>query len=396
MYKRPIHRVLLDRLREERRFIQVLAGPRQVGKTTLVQQVLQGLHVPSHYAAAEEPVTKDRLWVEQQWEAARRLVSGPGHKPSAVLVLDEVQKIPDWSDIVKFLWDQDTAKRLPLHVVILGSAPLLVQKGLSESLAGRFEVIPVTHWSLIEMKDAFGWSLDQYVYYGGYPGSAPLIGDAQRWRQYILNSLVETTLSKDILQMQRVDKPALLRRLFELGCHYSGQVLSLTKVLGQLQDKGNTATLAHYLDMLRGCGLLEGLQKYAGQQVRQRASSPKFQVDNNALMTAMGDTDFKATREDPEYWGRLVESAVGAYLVNSARASSLRVHYWQDVNKEVDFVLAKGGKVIALEVKSTRRKATMPGIEAFAKQFKVHKKLLVGGQGIPLEEFLTTDADAWF
>lgn len=396
VYKRPACQVLLNRLGETRRFIQVLAGPRQVGKTTVVQQVLQDLRIPSHYASADEPGTKDRLWVEQQWEAARRFVSGPGHESAAVLVLDEIQKIPGWSDIVKFLWDQDSTRRIPLRVVVLGSAPLLVQSGLSESLAGRFEVIPVTHWSLGEMKVAFGWSPDQYVFYGGYPGSATLIQDYPRWRQYIMDSLVETTLSKDILQMQRVDKPALLRRLFELGCHYSGQVLSLTKMLGQLQDRGNTATLAHYLDMLRGCGLLEGLPKYAGQKVRQKASSPKFQVHNNALMSSLSDHGLEAARKDPEYWGRLVESAVGAYLVNSARTGPLRVFYWQNVDQEVDFIVVKGDKVIAIEVKSTCHKTSVPGIEAFARQFRVHKKLLVGGQGIPLEEFLTTDVNAWF
>jgi len=406
MFKRPLYKTLRERLEEPRRFMQVLAGPRQVGKTTVVQQVLEDLKapsrsasvhsVPSHYASADEPVTKDRLWVEQQWETARRFVSGPGRAKSAVLVLDEIQKVPGWSEIVKFLWDQDSAKRLPLRVVLLGSAPLLVQRGLSESLAGRFEVIPVTHWSLAEMTAAFGWGLDQYVFYGGYPGAAPLIVDAQRWRQYVLHSLVETTISKDILEMRRVDNPALLRRLFELGCQYSGQVLSLNKMLGQLQDRGNAATLAHYMDMLRGCGLLEGLQKYAGQTVRQRASSPKLQVHNNALLTALENTDFDEARNDGEHWGRLVESSVGSYLVNQARLGSLDLFYWNHVNREVDFVLVKGGRVIAIEVKSTRRKTAVPGIAAFAEQFKVHKKLLIGGQGVPLEEFLTTDATAWF
>jgi hypothetical protein len=395
-YKRPAYQVLLQRLEEPRRFIQVLAGPRQVGKTTLIQQVLQDVRVPSHYASADEPVTKDRVWIEQQWDAARRFVSGPGKAPAAVLVLDEIQKVPGWSEIVKFLWDQDSARRLPLRVVVLGSAPLLVQRGLSESLAGRFEVIPVTHWSLAEMKEAFGWSLDQYIYHGGYPGAAPLVEDARRWRQYVLHSLVETTISKDILEMRRVDNPALLRRLFELGCQYSGQILSLTKMLGQLQDRGNTSTLAHYLDMLRGCGLLEGLQKYAGQKVRQRASSPKFQVHNNALLTALENVGFTDARQDPDRWGRLVESSVGAHLVNSARVSDLDVFYWRDVNQEVDFVLVKGGKIIAIEVKSTRRRTSLPGIAAFAGHFRVHKKLLVGGQGIGVEEFLTTDAAAWF
>jgi len=376
--------------------MQVLAGPRQVGKTTLVQQVLEGLHIPSHYASADEPITKDRTWVEQQWEAARRLVSGPGRSSPAVLVLDEVQKIPGWSEIVKLLWDQDSAKRLGLHVVLLGSAPLLVQRGLWESVAGRFEIIPVTHWSLVEMKEAFGWSLEQYVYHGGYPGAAPLVSDARRWRQYVLHSLIETTISRDILEMRRVDNPALLRRLFELGCQYSGQILSLTKMLGQLQDRGNTSTLAHYLDMLRGCGLLEGLQKYAGQKVRRRASSPKFQVHNNALLSALNNVAFKDARQDGEYWGRLVESCVGTHLVNGGRMSDLEVYYWRHVNREVDFVLAKGGKIIAIEVKSIRRRTSVLGIEAFAKQFKVYKKLLVGGQGVGIEEFITTDVDAWF
>ena len=396
MYKRPTYQVLLKRLQEPRHFMQILAGPRQVGKTTLAQQVLEGLQIPSHYASADEPVTKDRVWIEQQWDAARRFVNGPGRASSAVLVLDEVQKIPGWSEIVKFLWDQDSAKRLGLHVVLLGSAPLLVQRGLSESLAGRFEIIPVTHWSLGEMKEAFGWSLERYVYHGGYPGTAPLVSDARRWRQYVLHSLIETTISRDILEMRRVDNPALLRRLFELGCQYSGQILSLTKMLGQLQDRGNTSTLAHYLDMLRGCGLLEGLQKYAGQEVRRRASSPKFQVYNNALLSALNNVAFKDARQDGEYWGRLVESCVGTHLVNGARMSDLEVYYWRHVNREVDFVLARGGKIVAIEVKSIRRRTSVLGVEAFSKQFKVYKKLLVGGQGIPIEEFITTDVDAWF
>jgi len=396
MYKRPSYQVLLDRLQEPRRFIQVLAGPRQVGKTTLVRQVMDDLEIPTHYASADEPVTKDRVWIEQQWEAARRFLSGPEPARAALLVMDEIQKIPGWSEIVKFLWDQDSAQQLGLHVVVLGSAPLLVQQGLSESLAGRFEVIPIIHWSLREMKEAFGWSVDQYIYHGGYPGSAPLVRDERRWRQYILHSLIETTISRDILEMRRVDNPALLKRLFELGCLYSGQVLSLNKMLGQLQDRGNTSTLTHYLEMLHGCGLLEGLQKYAGQKVRRRASSPKFQVHNNALLSALNKVTFANARQDGETWGRLVESCVGAHLVNGARVFDLDLYYWRHVNREVDFVLVQGGKVVAIEVKSSRSKTSVLGMEAFAKEFHVHKKLLVGGQGIPLEEFLATSVDAWF
>jgi len=370
MFKRPIYNDLLKRLREPRRFLQVLAGARQTGKTTLVRQVLGGIPGQGHYATADEPTLKDRDWIEQQWEAGRQL-AGKKSKP-AVLVLDEIQKIPGWSETVKRLWDADSAAGLALQVVVLGSAPLLVQSGLSESLAGRFEIIRVPHWSLAEMREAFDFSLDQYVYYGGYP------------------------VSRDILLMRRVDKPALLRRLFELGCQYSGQVLSYNKMLGQLQDAGNTTTLAHYLELLQGAALLGGLSKYAGQKVRRRGSSPKFQVHNNALITAQSDLSFEEARASGEMWGRLVESAVGMWLVNAAKGTQVDVHYWSAGNHEVDFVLVKGAKVVAIEVKSTSRRGKLPGMAAFAKEFKVHRKLLVGADGIPIEEFMTTDILDWF
>jgi len=385
---------LLKRLSEPRRFLQVLAGARQTGKTTLVRQVLEDLPVRGHYASADEPMLKDRNWLEQQWEAGRLLV---GKKPKpAVLVLDEIQKIPGWSETLKRLWDADTAAKLPLKVVVLGSAPLGMRSGLSESLAGRFEVIRIPHWSLAEMRQAFGWSLEQYVYYGGYPGSAPLIEEPNRWRRYILDSLVETTISRDILLMRRVDKPALLRRLFELGCQYSGQVLSYNKMLGQLQDAGNTTTLAHYLQLLQAAELLEGLGKFAGQRVRRRASSPKFQVHNNALITSQWDLSLEDARADGQSWGRLVESAVGMWLVNAAKGTQVSVHYWASGNSEVDFVLVKGAKAVAIEVKSSRRRGWLSGMEAFSSEFEVHKKLLVGTGGIPIEEFMTTDVLSWF
>ena len=237
-----------------------------------------------------------------------------------MLVLDEIQKVPGWSEAVKRLWDEDTRLRRALKVVILGSAPLLVQRGLAESLAGRFEVLQLQHWSFAEMREAFGWSLDTYLFYGGYPGAAPLVGEPSRWARYVLDSLVETTIARDVLLLSRVDKPALLRRLFELGCRYSGQILSYTRMLGQLQDAGNTTTLAHYLDLLAAAGMLEGLQKYAGAAVRQRGSSPKLQVLNTALMTAPMGLALEEARADRELWGQLVESAVGAHLANAAAA----------------------------------------------------------------------------
>ncbi|HUT34159.1 MAG TPA: ATP-binding protein [Planctomycetota bacterium] len=394
-YQRPVFRVLAGRLSEPRRFIQVLAGPRQTGKTTLARQVMAGFSGTAHYASADEPALKDRIWIEQQWEVARTRARGAGQEGRALLVLDEVQKVSGWSETVKRLWDEDTAAGLAVHVVVLGSSPLLVGRGLTESLAGRFELIPVTHWSFAEMRDAFGWDMDRYLYFGGYPGAAELVADPPRWARYILDSLIETTVSRDVLLMTRVDKPALLRRLFELGCAYSGQVLSYQKMMGQLQDAGNTVTLAHYLRLLEGAGLLAGLPKYAGQTVRQRASSPKLLALNTALMTAtarpVGDNAPRA----PEFHGRLVETAVGAALVNGSLGTGVEVYYWAARNHEVDFVLRRGGYLTAIEVKSGRRRASLPGMAAFCKEFRVQRKLLVGAQGIPLEEFLLAPVTAW-
>jgi len=393
-YRRPIQKTVLSRLKEPRKFIQALVGPRQVGKTTLIRQALDISGARGHYAAADSPSPRDAAWLEAQWDIARLRAKEGGHS-GAVLVLDEAQKVNGWSEIVKRLWDEDTASGVPLKVVLLGSSPLLVRKGLTESLAGRFEVVRVPHWSFAEMREAFGWDLDQYLYFGSYPGGAQLIADEERWRRYILDSLVETTLSKDILFETRVDKPALLRRLFQLGCDYSGQILSYQKMLGQLHDAGSTVTLAHYLELLSGAGMLTGLQKYSGSRVRQRGSSPKFLVLNTALMTSGAEHSFSTARSTPSFWGRLVESAVGAHLVNGFSGTGIEVFYWREGNHEVDFILKGKGRVTALEVTSSRRKDSMPGMTEFAKEFRPHRKLLVGGQGIPLAEFLATPPEKW-
>lgn len=395
VFRRPILATLLARLREPRRFLQVLAGPRQTGKTTLARQAIEAFGVPAHYASADEPTLRGRPWIEEQWELGRLKAREAG-KGGALLVLDEVPKVTGWSETVKRLWDEDSARRVPLKVILLGSSPLLLQRGLTESLAGRFELIRVPHWSFAEMRAAFGWSLDRFLYFGGYPGAAPLIGDRDRWARYILDSLVETTISRDILLLTRVDKPALLRRLFQLGCDYSGQVLSYQKMLGQLQDAGNTTTLAHYLELLSGAGMLAGLPKFAGQRVRQRGSSPKLHVLNTALMTAPAPLDLEGARRDREFWGRLVESAVGAHLVNSAAGTKVEVFYWRERNREVDFVLSAGKRAVAIEVKSGRKREALPGLAEFSKAFRSRRLLLVGGEGIPLHEFLLRPAEAWF
>ncbi|QDU65103.1 ATP-binding protein [Engelhardtia mirabilis] len=393
-YQRPQIAELRRRLAEPRRFIQVVAGPRQVGKTTLVQQLADELGPGVRYASADEPTLRGAEWIAQQWEAARLEAKGAG-KAGVVLALDEIQKIPDWSETVKRLWDQDTKSKLPLRVVLLGSAPLLIARGMTESLAGRFELLHLPHWTFAEMRDAFGFDLDQYLYFGGYPGAAPLAEEPRRWRSYVIDSLIETSISRDVLLLTRVDKPALLRRLFEMACSYSGQILSYTKMLGQLQDAGNTTTLAHYLDLLSGAGMVRGLQKFAGGAARSRGSSPKLQVLNTALMNAMVGLSPAEARSDHEFRGRLVESAVGAHLANAAACGECELFYWRDRGAEVDFVVRAGRRVIAIEVKSTTTGRVGPGAAAFTEAFKPQRMLLVGGDGIALDDFLERPVSHW-
>lgn len=415
-FERKQSNILRQRFRESPTFMIVIAGPRQVGKTTLVRQALADQ--PAKYVAADQPLpdATDPLaspfaetalatqiipgaqptaeWLAQQWMQARARAKMLPREERFVLAIDEIQKIPRWSEVVKGLWDADRAEDLDMHVVLLGSSPWLMQKGLTESLAGRYELIHMNHWSYPEMQDAFDFSLDEYLYFGGYPGSARLIREERRWREYVRGALIHPNIEKDILQMTRVDKPALLKNLFELGCAYSGQIVSYTKLLGQLQDAGNTVTLAHYLDLLSRAGLLAGLSKYAGQKHRQRASSPKLNALNTALIAAVTGYNFAEARADRSYWGRLVESAVGAHLYNTA-SDNCRVYYWRESPNEVDFVLTDGRRLAAIEVKSGATFAAPKGLGAFAEKFKQARQIVVGEGGIPLAELMSRPAEDW-
>jgi len=393
-YKRPRAKLLAQRLKESRRFIQVVTEPRQVGKTTLVRQVLAASDMAFRYASADEPTLRGRQWIEEQWDAARLLQRREGVK-GVILALDEVQKIRGWSETVKRLWDEDSAAGCNLKVILLGSAPLLIQRGLTESLAGRFEILHLPHWTFSEMRSCFGWDLDTYLFHGGYPGAAPLITDPERWSRYILDALIETTIARDVLLLTRVDKPALLRRLFELACNYSGQILSYTKMLGQLQDAGNTTTLSHYLQLLAGAGMVTGLAKFSGSMVRRRGSSPKLQVLNTALMAAPLGLSMDAAQSDRTFWGRLVESAVGAHLANAQSAGTCKVFYWREGNHEVDFVVQAGRSLTAIEVKSGRARGILTGMDAFSTAFNPTRKLLVGEDGISIYDFLEEPVEQW-
>lgn len=398
MYRRSLFGTLKKRIEEPRRFMQVVAGPRQVGKSTLVGQVLEQVSIPHTIEVADAVAPTDSDWIHRVWEAARVTMALRG-LPEFLLAIDEVQKIGNWSEVVKREWDADTRNRVNLKVVLLGSSRLLLKRGLTESLAGRYELIRMPHWSLREMQDAFGVTTDEYIYFGGYPGPAHMTKDERRWRKYIKDSLVAPAIEKDVIMTSNIYKPALMKQLFELGCGYSAEILSLTKLMGQLQDAGNVTTLAGYLGILNECALLTGLQKYAMDEARKRGSVPKFQVYNNALLTAYKGRGFMADRSDTKTWGRWVESAVGAHLLSMADELEYDVYYWREPSrakdekdKEVDFVVVRGSKVTAIEVKSGRR-GMNSGLPAFVKAFHPQQSFVVGTGGVSLEDFLGSDVE---
>ena len=412
-FRREQYHTLVERLREPPRTLTFVTGPRQTGKTTLIQQALPDVGMPWHYEPVDkqEPVTRPMLlstgvepmrnqrdgeWLTSVWERARaQATSSPD---GFILALDEIQKVPNWAEVVKGLWDADRHANLPLRVVLAGSAPLLMQQGLTESLAGRFETIRLDHWAYSEMAQAFDFDLPRYVYFGGYPrAGGPEFRNAEgRWRDYVLDALIPQNIERDILAMQRIDKPALLKQLFELVMEYSGQILAYDKMLGSLRDRGNITTLAHYANLLRRAGLLEGLARYHSTQPNRRASPRKWTTLNMALMTALSDYTYEDAQADRSYWGRLVESAVGAHLCNTA-GRDIEVCYWRDSDgvHEVDFVLRGRRRLLAIEVKSSRRRERLAGLEEFAARFKGAQCLLVGADGVPLEEFLSSPATHW-
>lgn len=390
LYRRAEFDTLFARLEHEpRHAIQVIYGPRQVGKSTLMAQIAQeSRHLIQMVSADSIPVS-DAFWIRRQWDQIRIRLAAES-ATSAILILDEIQKIPQWSEQVKKEWDADTLAGLPIKVVLLGSSRVWLQKGLSESLAGRFETTYLGHWSYSEMRDAFGFNHEQFVWFGGYPGAAPFIEDEARWQAYIRDSLIDSSIHRDVLMLTPIQKPALMRRLFDLGTAYSGQMVSYTKLMGQLQDAGNTTTLAHYLEALDSAGLLAGIEKYSPEKLCQRASSPKFQVHNLALMSAGEVMTFSDVRKQPERWGRWVESAVGAHLLQHVRKTNAEVFYWREGDDEVDFVMRHRNRVVAIEVKSGARQSRS-GLDAFAKKHHPDRMILIGKDGIPWQSFLEMD-----
>lgn len=392
-YARPLLRDLLENVGRRQPVLQVLVGPRQVGKTTLAKQLIAKVPFPAVYASADAPLPPGPEWIETQWRVA--VVKAQESRKPVLLVLDEAQKVRGWSETVKRLWDARDPSRADLRLLVLGSSALLLQEGLAESLAGRFFLYRCTHWPFSECRQAFGWDLRKWVFFGGYPGSTPFVNRQKKWKQYITDSLIETVIARDVLQLERITKPPLLRHLFALSAAYPAQVLSYNKMLGQLQDAGNTTTLAHYLTLLDRAFLVSGLDLFSRGRQRRRGSSPKLVLWNNALISALSLRTFSAAVADTAWWGRLVENAVGAHLLNGLSPTVYSVTYWRKGDREVDFVVQTGDAVWPLEVKSGRS-GRMSGLQEFRERYPASRPLVIGGEGIPLEEFLGADPETWF
>ena len=392
-YRRALVNTLVERINEPRHFLQVLTGPRQTGKTTALTQALTEVKLPYHFADADAAEVADRNWLRAQWEMARALTAGnDGAGSAALLVVDEVQSITQWSRVVKAMWDEDARAGRDLRVVLSGSSTLLLQSGLSESLMGRFEILRSPHWTLSECRDAFGYSLEDYLNYGGYPGAAMLRGDHDRWRAYLNDAIIEATLSRDVLAMESVRKPAVLRALFKLGVSYSAQELSYRKILGQLDDAGNTSTVAHYLDLLGRAGLLCGLQKYAHKELKRRSSSPRLLAFDPSLIVSAKRLRPSDLSSDPDQRGHIVESAVGAYLLGRSATEDFELFWWREGDLEVDYILQSGDQLIALEIKSGRKKSNK-GLPEFVLRNPGTRALTVGSPEAPIEAFLAGEIE---
>ena len=412
-FEREVVSEIVKGLKRTKPLLQVLTGPRQVGKTTAAEQVARRIGWPTHTASADAPLPHPPEWIETQWRLARskaksgkaksgKAKSGKAKSGKAkncasrvLLVLDEIQKVPGWSEVVKRHWDEEVRTGGAVRVLLLGSSALLVQRGLTESLAGRFFLHRCPHWSWPECREAFDWNLERWIYFGGYPGAAEFVDDEPAWKRYVADSLIETVLARDVLQMQNIAKPALLRHLFLLATQFPAQILSYNKMLGQLQDAGNTVTLAGYLRLLETAFLISGLELYSKGQARKRGSSPKLVLWNNALVNATSLMTFEQVFSDGQRWGRLVENAVGAHLLNDLQGAAWAVAYWRDGAAEVDYVVSHGTRTWAMEVKSGRGGRTS-GSTAFRKLYPRSRFWLLGETGLPLADFFSSPAQEWF
>lgn len=397
MYERKQVDVIARRMNEpENPLIQVVIGPRQTGKSTMLAQALKRVDLKHHFVSSDDAIVPSVQWVQTEWQQARNMALSTQER--VILVIDEIQKVPHWETIVKSLYDADRRNFIDVKPILSGSSSLLLHKGLEDSLMGRFELIRSPHWSLVECAQAFGFTLDQYLYYGGFPGAARLIDDDARWAAYLRDAIIEPTISKDVLEMEPIRKPALLRSVFRLGALYSGQELSYNKMLGQLQDAGNTTTIAHYLELLSKAGMITGLPKFSEKETDRRKSSPRLMVYDTSLMTALSEKGHERIMGESDLRSRIVESAVGARLLARAPEDGFDVFWWREGNDEVDFVVTMGAAITAIEVKGGHE-TRQSGMAKFLAKYPQAKRIIVGGSSAgacTVEEFLRDEVELFW
>jgi predicted AAA+ superfamily ATPase len=355
----------LEQIPPQANLIQVLLGPRQVGKTTAVQQIAKGWNGPVVFATADLPFPPDQDWIKAQWQSARAF-----QDKRTLLILDEIQKVPHWSSVVKALIDEERQRRSGMRIVLLGSASWTIEQGLGDTLAGRFEIIRAFHWTYKECTQAFAWDFQTYLKFGGYPVPAQFIGEPERWKQFLLDSIIEPMLSKDILPLKQIAKPALFRQAFALAMSYPAQEISINKLMGQLQEGGNTTTLKNYLDLMESGYAIRLLEKYSTRPLSRKSSSPKLVPLCPALIHAF--VPAKQVDQEPEWFGRVFENVIGAHLCQHF----LEVSYWREGNSEVDYVVDWEGRLIAIEIKSGRKKSSK-GLNEFKSRFPKAESVLM-------------------
>ena len=321
LYERQHLSILKSRMAEPRRRMQIIMGPRQVGKSTLVGQYVDGIDTPYDFFAADGVNREDTTWIPARWQEARMKMDLHGEK-ERILIIDEVQKIKTWSGQVKKEWDRDTREKRNLKVILLGSSRVLLQKGLDESLEGRFESLKMGYWEWHEMRDAFGFTIQQYIYFGGFPGLAPDIKDEDRWRDLMEGTIIPPILTRDILEIDEIRHPALLRQVFELACIESARELSLTKMRGTM-NSGTVPTIKSYLEALDKTMLVKPLQKYSPSPVKEKNSIPKMQVYNSAFRNRYGTYTFEEAVTDSTEWGPIGAMTKKKNAITSSRRDRL-------------------------------------------------------------------------
>ena len=396
MYKRAQLSVLESRMAESRRTIHVVMGPRQVGKSTMIDQFVEHTSDPYSLFSADGVGKTNTDWISEKWYEVRTKMMLYGENEH-ILIIDEIQKIAGWSETVKKEWDQDTRDKRNLKVILLGSSRLLIQKGLEESLEGRYETLKMGYWEWEEMREAFGFTMEQFIYFGGFPGLAPYINDEDRWRKMMEDSIISPILNRDILDIEEIRNPSLLRQVFEIGSMYSSQEISLNKMQGVV-NSGTVPTISSYLRILDETMLVKPLYKYDNSTIKTRNSVPKMQAYNNAFRNSYCQHTFEEAVMNKVEWGRQVESAVGAYLAGRSVFDGFQLLFWRDEKKnECDYVLKKGESLIAIEVKSGHAD-NIEGYLAFKNRFgrNIVNSFIVGPEGLPLEDFFKLNIPSFF